>query len=107
MARGLHKDLKKRTYWKTSQQKERILETSYKTMLKVAESYNKNKDEFPINPRMEITIFDMDQRVASVKLVADDWIDYMHLYKNEKGKWKTINVLWQYHNTNKHHEIRK
>lgn len=102
MARGLHKDLKKRTYWKTGQQPERVLETSYETMLNVAENYNKNKDKFPDNPRVDITILDIDQRVASVKLVADDWIDYMHLYKNDQGKWKIINVLWQYHDIKKH-----
>ena len=103
MAKGLHEKLKKRTYWKTAQKNEGVLETDYETMLKVAENYNKNNDKFPANPRMDITILDMDQRVASVKLSTDEWIDYMHLYKDEKGQWKIINVLWQYHDTKKHY----
>lgn len=34
-------------------------------------------------------------RAASIKLIADEWIDYMHLVKLN-GSWKIINVLWQY-----------
>ena len=101
MARGLHKDLKKRTYWGAPEGKERILETDYNTMLRVAKNYNKNGDKFPSKPRADIAILDVEQRVASVKLTADDWIDYMHLYKNEKGQWKIINVLWQYNDITK------
>nr|WP_310741892.1 hypothetical protein [Pseudoalteromonas sp. SG41-6] len=37
-----------------------------------------------------------------MKLTVDDWIDYMHLYKNENKEWKIINVLWQYHDPKKH-----
>lgn len=44
----------------------------------------------------------MDQRAASVKLTADEWIDYMHLYKNDRNEWKILNVLWQYHDVNRH-----
>jgi hypothetical protein len=29
-----------------------------------------------------------------VKLVAGDWVDYMHLAK-WNGQWKIVNVLWQ------------
>ncbi|WDE01709.1 nuclear transport factor 2 family protein [Thalassomonas actiniarum] len=102
MAGALHPVLAKRTYWGKGKQQEFIMETSRETMLKVAESYNKSGDKFPENPRVEITILDIDQRVASVKLSADDWIDYMHLVKTAQGQWKILNVLWQYHDISKH-----
>ena len=37
----------------------------------------------------------------SCAVTADDWIDYMHLYKNENNDGKIINVLWQYRDTPK------
>ena len=102
MERALDPKLAKRTYWQNNQGEEFIMETSYDFMVKIAQTYNKNGDRFPANPRVEINILDIDKRAASVKLTADDWIDYMHLYKNADGQWKTINVLWQYHDIKKH-----
>ncbi|WDE05110.1 nuclear transport factor 2 family protein [Thalassomonas viridans] len=102
MAGSLHPELAKRTYWRQKNGKEFIMETSRDTMLKVAESYNRQGDKFPKNPRVEIEVLDIDQRAASVKLTADDWIDYMHLIKTAEGQWQILNVLWQYHDTGKH-----
>ncbi|WDE14364.1 nuclear transport factor 2 family protein [Thalassomonas haliotis] len=102
MAGALHAKLVKRTYWAAGKGQEFIMETSRETMLKVAESYNKSGDKFPETPRVEIEILDIDQRVASVKLSADDWIDYMHLVKTAQGQWQILNVLWQYHEISKH-----
>ncbi|WP_395373596.1 nuclear transport factor 2 family protein [Marinicella sp. W31] len=101
MQRSLDPQLAKRTYWLGTDGEEFIMHSSYETMLKIAASYNKNGDKFGLNPKKDIEIFDVDQRVASVKLTVDDWIDYMHLYKNQEGQWKVINVLWQFHDTSK------
>ena len=101
MARGLDKALKKRTYWRNAEGKEFIMETDYDFMVKLAASYNEKGDKFPEHPRVDIKILDIDQRVASVKLTVDDWIDYMHLYQTQAGEWKIINVLWQFHDTEK------
>ncbi|GLX85354.1 hypothetical protein tloyanaT_16060 [Thalassotalea loyana] len=102
MKRGLDKKLAKRTYWQSKDGQEFVLETDHDTMVWVAENYNKNGDKFPKSPTVNIDILDIDQRVASVKLTVDDWIDYMHLYQTDKGEWKIINVLWQFHDTRKH-----
>ncbi|REL32670.1 nuclear transport factor 2 family protein [Thalassotalea euphylliae] len=102
MARGLDKSLAKRTYWQGKNNQEKIMETSHDFMVELASWYNQQGDKFSANPRVEIEIFDIDQRVSSVKLTVDDWIDYMHLYQNEHGQWKVLNVLWQYHDTSKH-----
>jgi hypothetical protein len=102
MDRALHPKLAKRTYWQAKDGSEFVMETSRETMLNVAQNYNRNGDKFPASPRIDIKVLDIDQRIASVKLSADDWIDYMHLIKDPQGKWQIINVLWQYHNINKH-----
>ena len=99
---ALHQNLKKQTYWQDRDGEEFIMETSRRTMLDVAKSYNQSGTKFPETPRVDIDIYDIDQRVASVKLTADDWIDYMHLVKTDSGDWKILNVLWQYHDTKKH-----
>lgn len=101
MERSLDPKLAKRTYWNDKEGQPFIMETSYDFMVKLAGYYNKNGDRFPEKPRIEVKIFDIDQRVASAKLTVDDWIDYMHLYKNDQGHWKVINVLWQFHDTAK------
>jgi len=102
MAKALHKKLAKRTYWLGANKQEFTLESSYQGMIRVAETYNRYGNKFPAQPRIDVQVLDIDQRVASIKLIADDWIDYMHLVKTDKGDWKIINVLWQYHDINKH-----
>jgi hypothetical protein len=97
MARGLDEQLAKRTYWQAADGTEFVMQTDYAAMLKVARTFNKDGNKFPQPPRVEIKILDIDKRVATVKLTADEWIDYMHLYKNQRSEWKIINVLWQYH----------
>ncbi|WP_299587405.1 nuclear transport factor 2 family protein [uncultured Microbulbifer sp.] len=102
MRRGLDKKLAKRTFWKAKDGSEFIMETDYETMIWIAENYNKDDDKFPPSPKIDIDILDIDNRAASVKLSVDEWIDYAHLYKNDKNEWKIINVLWQYHDTKRH-----
>ena len=42
----------------------------------------------------DVTILDIYQNAASVKVVATDWIDYLHLAKFN-GRWVIVNVLWE------------
>lgn len=42
----------------------------------------------------DVTILDVYQNAASVKVVARDWIDYLHLAK-WYGEWRIVNVLWE------------
>ena len=99
MERGLDPKLAKRTYWQAADGSEFIMNTDYDMMVKVARTFNKDGTKFPAQPRVDINILDIDQRVATVKLSADEWIDYLHLYKNQRGEWKIVNVLWQYYDT--------
>ncbi len=42
----------------------------------------------------DVTILDRFENVASVKIVASDWIDYLQLAKVD-GRWVIVNVLWE------------
>jgi hypothetical protein len=42
----------------------------------------------------DLTILDVFGGAATAKLVAADWIDYLHLAKYD-GEWKIVNVLWE------------
>ncbi|MNK47165.1 putative lumazine-binding protein [compost metagenome] len=102
MEQALHPRLVKRTFWKDKATgKDYVRETSAESMVLLAESYNKKGDKFPANPKKDLKFLDVSDRTASVKLLADEWIDYMHLVKLN-GSWKIINVLWQYNDSAQH-----
>lgn len=42
----------------------------------------------------DVTILDVFEGAASAKIVASDWIDYLHLAK-WNGRWVIVNVLWE------------
>lgn len=42
----------------------------------------------------DVTILDIFENAASVKIVATDWVDYLHLAKFN-GRWVIVNVLWE------------
>lgn len=100
--RAAHPRMVKRTFWVNKKsQKEYLRETFRDAMILLAETYNENGDKFPDNPRKEVIILDIYDKTASVKLIADDWIDYMHIVKLN-GKWQIVNVLWQFKDSSKH-----
>ena len=75
--------------------------TGNPTMILLAESYNERGDKFPAAAKKEVVLLDVSERTASVKLIADEWIDYMHIVKLN-GSWKIINVLWQFNDVTQH-----
>ncbi|HEX5736608.1 MAG TPA: nuclear transport factor 2 family protein [Blastocatellia bacterium] len=42
----------------------------------------------------DVTILDVFENAACAKVVASDWIDYLHLAK-WNGRWVIVNVLWE------------
>jgi hypothetical protein len=42
----------------------------------------------------DITILDVYENSASVKIIALDWIDYLHVAR-WNGRWLIVNVLWE------------
>jgi hypothetical protein len=102
MESALHPRMVKRSVFRSkAAQKDYISEFFAENMVILAETYNVKGDKFPKNPRKEIKLLDVSAKTASVKLLADTWIDYMHIVK-ENGEWKIINVLWQYNDVTQH-----
>jgi len=66
---------------------------TFERLVEVAKNYNKG-GKLPKDAPKEVTILDVLDQTASVKLVAEWGIDYMHLAKFD-GKWMIVNVLWQ------------
>ncbi|TKC08588.1 nuclear transport factor 2 family protein [Pedobacter frigoris] len=98
----LHPRLVKRSVFKNkTTKKDYVSEFFTENMIILAESYNIKGDKFPKNPRKDVKLLDISTKIASVKLIADTWIDYMHIVKTN-GKWKVINILWQYNDINEH-----
>ncbi len=42
----------------------------------------------------DVTVLDVFGNTASVKVMATDWIDYLHVAKFN-GRWVIVNVLWE------------
>ncbi|OHT43161.1 nuclear transport factor 2 family protein [Flavobacterium tructae] len=102
MESALHPRLVKRSVFRSkAAQKDYVSEYFAENMVILAETYNAKGDKFPKNPRKEVKLLDVSARTASVKLIADAWIDYMHVVKTN-GEWKIINVLWQYNDVSQH-----
>ena len=75
--------------------------TTHQQMIDFATSWNKANNKFPPVPNNEVTILDIYNRVASVRLVSDNWVEYLHLIKLD-GKWEIINLLWQHKDINRY-----
>ncbi len=49
----------------------------------------------PVEKRQsDVTILDVFENAASVKVVASDWVDYLQMARVD-GRWMIINVLWE------------
>lgn len=102
MESALHPRMVKRSVFRNkTAQKDFVSEFFAENMIILAETYNVKGDKFPKNPRKEVKLLDVSAKTASVKLLADAWIDYMHIVK-VNGEWKIINVLWQYNDVSQH-----
>ncbi|WP_159439387.1 nuclear transport factor 2 family protein [Tenacibaculum agarivorans] len=69
--------------------------TTKKQMISFAKNWNKSGSRFPFNPKNQIKILDIYNRIASVKLISDNWVEYLQLIKLD-GKWEIMNLIWQY-----------
>jgi hypothetical protein len=93
MERALHPELAKRIMRTNAQGQSRLDQMGAMTLVQYTRSgYGKNtpKDK----QQKDVTILDVFENAASVKAVATDWIDYLHMAKSN-GKWVIVNVLWE------------
>ena len=94
MERALHPELAKRIVSTDKQSgKSRLGQMSALTLINGTKSGG-GKDTPPEKQQKDVTILDIYRGAASVKVVASDWIDYLHMAK-WNGEWRIVNVLWE------------
>jgi hypothetical protein len=93
MARALHPDLAKRMVHPDGAGKS-VLDQMGAEKLVQGTRRGFGKDTPPARQQKDVTILDVFGGAASVKIVASDWIDYLHMARFD-GRWVIINVLWE------------
>lgn len=98
----MNDSLKKITIgWDRTSKKEYAKPTTKEEMIAFAESWNKSNTKFPTKPNNQIIVLDIYNRIANVKLVSDNWVEYLHLIKLD-GKWSIANLIWQHKNISRY-----
>ena len=93
MERALHPDLAKRIV-RTNDKGQSMLSQMSAMGLVQGVKRGGGKDTPKERQQKDVTILDVYENAASVKVVASDWIDYLHIAKFN-GRWVIVNVLWE------------
>ena len=93
MERALHPDLAKRIVRTNDRGQSMLGQMSAMSLVQgVRNGGGKNTPKE--KQQKDVTILDVFGNAASVKVVAADWIDYLHIAKSN-GRWVIVNVLWE------------
>jgi hypothetical protein len=92
MERALHPELAKRIV-RTNPQGSRLDQMGAMTLVQYTRRGG-GKNTPKEKQQKDVVILDVFENAASVKAVASDWIDYLHVAK-VNGKWVIVNVLWE------------
>lgn len=93
MERALHPDLAKRIVRTNDKGQSALGQMSALTLVQAVRG-GSGKNTPKEKQQKDVTILDVFGNTASVKLVAADWVDYLHIAKYN-GRWVIINVLWE------------
>jgi len=93
MERALHPELAKRIVQTNPQGQSRLDQMSAMSLVQGTKRGG-GKQTPNEKQQKEVTILDVFENAASVKVVASDWIDYLHIAKFN-GHWVIVNVLWE------------
>jgi hypothetical protein len=92
MERALHPDLAKRIVM-TKDGRSMLQQMSAMGLVQgTRKGFGKNTPKE--KQQKDVTILDIFENAASIKVVASDWIDYLHVARFN-GKWVIVNVLWE------------
>jgi hypothetical protein len=94
MERALHPDLAKRIVVSNKEKTRSRLDQMSAMGLVEGTRRGGGKDTPKDKQLKEVTILDKYENAASVKIVASNWIDYLHLARFN-GRWMIVNVLWE------------
>lgn len=94
MERALHPELAKRIVHADPQSARcRLAEMSALTLVQLTGA-RAGRPTPEAERQRDVTVLDVFENAASVKVVAAAWIDYLHLAK-WNGRWLIVNVLWE------------
>lgn len=93
MERALHPDLAKRIVHTNAEGRSSLGQMSAMSLVQGVKRGG-GKDTPKEKQQKDVTILDVYGNTASVKLIASDWIDYLHIAKSN-GRWVIVNVLWE------------
>jgi hypothetical protein len=94
MERALHPELAKRIVRTHPQNNQSRLDQMSAMTLVQGTRRGGGKDTPKERQQKDVTLLDRYENAASVKIVASDWIDYLHMAKFN-GRWVIVNVLWE------------
>jgi Putative lumazine-binding len=94
MERALHPELAKRIVRTDAKSGRSRLDQMGAMTLVQGTRAGGGKDTPKERQQKDVTILDIFERAASVKIIASDWVDYLHLAKFN-GRWVIVNVLWE------------
>ena len=93
MERALHPELAKRIVINDKQGRSGLDQIGAMTLVQRTKRGG-GKQTPKEKQQKDITILDVFENAASVKITASDWIDYLHIAKFN-GRWVIVNVLWE------------
>ena len=93
MEKALHSELAKRIVRTNQEGRSRLDQMSAMSLVQGTRRGG-GKDTPKERQQKDVTILDVFENAASVKVVASDWIDYLHMAKFN-GHWVIVNVLWE------------
>jgi len=93
MERALSPDLAKRIVRTNDKGQSNLQQMSAMTLVQYTRQASGKKTPKE-KQQKDVTILDVYGNTASVKVVAADWIDYLHVAKFN-GRWVIVNVLWE------------
>jgi hypothetical protein len=95
MERALHPDLAKRIVRTDPKTGKNLLDQmSVRTLVQYTREGGGTKTPKE-QQQKDVTILDVYENMASVKVVFRDWVDFVHIAKFD-GRWVIVNVLWEY-----------
>ena len=94
MERALHPKLAKRMAMTNPATGESQLNEMGAEQLVAATRSGYGKQTPESERRKDVTILDVYENVAVVKVIAKDWVDYLQIVKFD-DRWVIINVLWE------------
>ena len=92
IAHSLHPGLAKRAIRKDGTGKEYLHHLNKEQMLEKTEEGGGSDTPKELQT-YQITILDRYEEIAAVKVVANEYIDYLHIAKQD-GQWLIVNALW-------------